>query len=512
MSEELKYHYFNLPHSLQLSPRSIHLRRYIMATHGKCSRGRSSKQVQQQSFEGRIIRELLHKAGQNSLASEAFAGIPGDVAWTFALFNQVFPASSLRLYSASVEPSPLLELLEAGRSAQSPLIVSYRRHVPDRENGALVIHRPGVGPMALHNYSLYFPTSSRTTRLSCWQGGYALSLERWDAFLERLAENDLSRILGEPVGLERASAIGNVTPAASRTEDGPRPRDLSPFRLLYIRDDEWFHAYPELLCRTRTNVVAGLLASHLVYLFSYDALLHVRAGIRDHDGTRWWACTQGDAAGWVAASPKQIKLAIQLLKKENMLITRKIDGQERGPRQTQGFRGMHMRPGPELEEFMNSDVPERRQIVRIPRQLFTMLGPTASLVASQIAYWFRKGKNRATRARYIRCGEHWVYKTHKALAEETGLTECQARDAVQKLVDCGLLIRCYWKVGRRRVSFFRFDEEELVRQWETAAVASFPTSPEPPSVSPPTKREVLATRKACNRGKGGPASRPREPS
>jgi hypothetical protein len=60
---------------------------------------------------------------------------------------------------------------------------------------------------------------------------------------------------------------------------------------------------------------------------------------------------------------------------------------------------------------------------------------------SQFLFWYRPGKNHQRRLRVCREQKFWIAKTHKGLGEETGLTERQARAAVNALVKLGYVER-----------------------------------------------------------------------
>ena len=62
------------------------------------------------------------------------------------------------------------------------------------------------------------------------------------------------------------------------------------------------------------------------------------------------------------------------------------------------------------------------------------------LVLAQLSYWFGQGSNGLSRAKRLRDGHLWVYKSHRKLGEEVALTKGQVRGAVRKLVARGLLI------------------------------------------------------------------------
>jgi hypothetical protein len=315
------------------------------------TRAKHTRRVRQQPFEARLILELIRAAGEDSRARDFLAQIPGGVRVNFALFNEAFAQSPLRLYSACVKPFPILGLIgNVAMPDRHPVLAAFRRHRLDRQPGALVIHRDKMGPIVVHNYGQYYHQDGRTTVLrTSFADSGPVYLERWEDFLASLARHGLPEILGAPVTVEptRAAKLADSTPQGKKRE--PYPTNLSPYEHVYFRNDEWFCSHPVLLRRVRKNRVAGLLASHLVYLFGRDFGRRTRAGIVDTDlKTRWWACTQREMAGWIAATAKQVKLAIRLLKQQGLLVTRKADGQMCHPGHPKGFRGLYVRPGPTL--------------------------------------------------------------------------------------------------------------------------------------------------------------------
>ncbi|MEN6496998.1 MAG: hypothetical protein ABFD16_22120 [Thermoguttaceae bacterium] len=139
-----------------------------------------------------------------------------------------------------------------------------------------------------------------------------------------------------------------------------------------------------------------------------------------------------------------------------------------------------------------------------------MVGHAAALVLGQLAFWFGNGDDGATRARIMLEGKYWVHKTYKQLALETGLTECQVRDAARKLVARGLLIRRPGKAGTQRTSFYRFNYDELERQWDAAVAAGGFSPRTPPSLPLPQESEEALSDEAPASQRGSSSrARPR---
>ena len=105
-------------------------------------------------------------------------------------------------------------------------------------------------------------------------------------------------------------------------------------------------------------------------------------------------------------------------------------------------------------------------------RLITNNGDQAACLC-QMIYWYGKGTNKRPRLRVKKHGKFWVAKSYSEFGDDVGLTERQARSALDGLVKAGLLKRRSFKFGGRKVCHWRVDPEAL--EQALARAMEYPT-------------------------------------
>lgn len=110
-------------------------------------------------------------------------------------------------------------------------------------------------------------------------------------------------------------------------------------------------------------------------------------------------------------------------------------------------------------------------VARLVRKI-TKTGDQA-LVLSQIMYWFDHDRNNRPRARVMRAGKRWMYKTHAEMARETGMKPRQAGACLKWLCEQGMIEVQYWMADGKRTTHIRPIQAEIFKQLKVADADRF---------------------------------------
>ena len=89
----------------------------------------------------------------------------------------------------------------------------------------------------------------------------------------------------------------------------------------------------------------------------------------------------------------------------------------------------------------------------------------AAIVLSRILFWCGDGRNGTTRLRAQRRGRWFLVKTYAELAEETGLRPGQARSAINRLCQFGLVQTEIHMFDGGRALWILLEREEFISSW-----------------------------------------------